>query len=208
MGHPLRRLDPQSTYHVVARGNNGGWIVRDSIDRAAFRERLHRVADRFHWEIFAWCLMTTHVHFVFRAPVDGISAGMQALNSRHAQCVNRRHGRTGHLFQNRFFSIEVSTDAHLISSIAYVNRNPVAAFVVEAANDWRDSSYRGTVGTEPAPRWLAVDEVLGVFGRSAASGRAAFAELVHSGRVPVSDTIEVVRRFETRGLVVPVATTG
>jgi putative transposase len=200
MGHPLRQLDPQSIYHVVSRGNNGGWIVRDSIDRAAFRARLGRVADRFHWEIFAWCLMTTHVHFVFRAPPGRISLGMQALNSRHAQGINRRHGRTGHLFQNRFFSVEVATDAHLISSIAYVNRNPVAAFVVEAADDWRDSSYRGTMGTEPAPRWLAVDEILALFGRSPATGRSALAELVDSGRVPVSDTIAAVRRFETRGL--------
>jgi putative transposase len=201
MGHPLRCLQPESVYHVVSRGNNGGWIVRDAIDRAAFRERLDRIAVRFSWEILAWCLMRTHVHFVFRAPGGAISNGMQALIGRHAQCVNRRHGRSGHHFQNRFFSVEVATDAHLISSIAYVNRNPVAAFVVEAADDWRDSSYRATMGIVPAPRWLALEEALGVFGRTPATARSALADLVHSGRVPVSDTIEAVRRFEVCGFV-------
>jgi putative transposase len=200
MGHPLRRLDPEAIYHVISRGNNGGWIVRDAVDRAAFRSRLERVAKKHDWEGFAWCLMTTHAHLVLRAPEECISLGMQALNSRHAQCVNRRHGRTGHLFQNRFFSVEVATDAHLVSSIAYVNRNPLAAYAVEAAEDWRDSSYRAMLGLEPAPSWLAVDEILELFGRTTVSARAQLASLVSSGRVPVSDTLEEVRRFELYGL--------
>jgi putative transposase len=194
-------------YHVISRGNNGGWIVKDAIDRAAYRSRLDQVATRFEWEVFAWCLMTTHVHFVLRGPEGSISLGMQVLHSRHAQCANRRHGRTGHLFQNRFFSVHVATDAHFISSTAYVNRNPVAAFAVEAADDWRDSSYRATMGLTPAPRWLAVDEVLGLFGRTSSSARVEFAALVSSGRVPVSDTIEVVQRFERYGLLSEAAAT-
>jgi putative transposase len=199
VAHPLRQLDPEAIYHVVSRGNNRGWIVRDAIDRAAFRSRLDRVARKYRWEAFAWCLMTTHAHFVLRAPQDCISLGMQALNSRHAQCVNRRHGRLGHLFQNRFFSVEVATDAHLISSIAYVNRNPFAAHVVEAPEDWRYSSYRAMLGLEAAPPWLAVDEILRLFGRTTATACTELASLVSSGRVPVSDTLEAVRRFEVDG---------
>jgi hypothetical protein len=125
---------------------------------------------------------------------------MQLLIGGHARTINRRHGRVGHLFQNRFFSVEVATDAHFVSSIAYVNRNPVAAFAVEAAEDWRDSSYRATMGMEAARPWLAVEEVLEVFGRTRASARLELADLVQSGRVPVSVTIEAVRRFETAGL--------
>ena len=151
--------------------------------------------------------MTTHFHFVLRAPEGCISDGMQVLNTRHARAINRRHGRTGHLFQNRFFSVEIATDAHFVASTAYVNRNPLAAFAVEAAEDWRDSSYRATMGLAAGAGWLAVDEVLGVFGRSPASARAALAELVSSGRVPVSDTLELVRRYETRGILPELAAT-
>jgi putative transposase len=199
VGRPLRVLDPDATYHVVSRGNNGEPIVWDALDRRMFRMRLDRIASTFQLEFMAWCLMTTHVHFVVRSPDLQLSAAMQELLGGHARMMNRRHGRTGHLFQNRFFSVEVATDAHLISSIAYVNRNPFAAFLVEDPADWRDSSYRATMGLEPAPRWLELEFVLGVFGRTANSARRELAGLVRSGRVPVSDTVEAVRQFETRG---------
>ena len=201
VGHPLRELDPDAIYHVVSRGNNGQVVVWDAVDRHSFRMRLDRVASVYELDVMAWCLMTTHVHFVLRSPDLRLSTAMQELLGGHARAMNRRHGRTGHLFQNRFFSVEVASDAHFISSVAYVNRNPFAACAVEAPEDWRDSSYRATMGFEPAPRWLDVDFVLGAFGRNAASARRALAELVRSGRVPVSDTIEAARRFETRGIV-------
>lgn len=200
VARPLRALDPDAIYHVVSRGNNGEPIVWDALDRRMFRMRLDRIASTFELEFMAWCLMTTHVHFVVRSPDMRLSAAMQELLGGHARTMNRRHGRTGHLFQNRFFSIEVATDAHLVSSIAYVNRNPFAAFIVEDPADWRDSSYRATMGFERAPRWLEVEFVLGVFGRTAVSVRRELADLVRSGRVPVSDTIEAVRLFEARGI--------
>lgn len=203
MSRPPRLIFPQAIYHVVSRGNNGGAIVFDAIDRHSFRLRLDRLATDFELELFAWCLMRNHVHFVVRSPTKSLSAAMQELLGGHARTINRRHGRTGHLFQNRFFGIEVATDAHLIASVAYVNRNPVAAYAVEDAADWRDSSYRATIGLDDAPAWLNSDFVPRLLGRTPEKGRLALARLVRSGRVPVSDTIEVVRRFESRGVLPP-----
>jgi REP-associated tyrosine transposase len=200
MASPIRRIASGSIHHVISRGNNGGWIVRDAVDRSLFRLRLGDAARAFGWELVAWCLMTTHVHLVGRAPEGGISSGMQVLLSRHANAINRRYGRTGHLFQNRFYSVEVASDAHLISSIAYVNRNPVAAYAVEVAEDWRDSSYRATLGSEPAPGWLGVEEVLALFGPTPERARVNLADMVHNGRVPASEALEGVRAFESRGL--------
>ncbi|HET7567830.1 MAG TPA: transposase [Gaiellaceae bacterium] len=203
MGHPLRLIDPEARYHVVARGNNREPIVRDAIDRRIFRIRLAQIAEKHELEFNAWCLMTTHAHFVLRSRLANVSSAMQELLSGHARTINRRHGRTGHLFQNRFFSVELASDAHLISSIAYVNRNPYAAYAVEDPADWRDSSYRATMGLEPAPAWLDVGFVLGLFSDRLAAARAELETIVRSGRVPVSDTLDLVKRFEERGLVVP-----
>lgn len=210
VGHPLRQIDPQALYHVVARGNNREAIVRDALDRKTFRIRLDEIAAKYELELSAWCLMTTHTHFVLRARHANLSAAMQELLTGHARTINRRHGRRGHLFQNRFFSVELGSDAHLISSIAYVNRNPYAAFAVEDPGDWRESSYRATMGLESAPPWLAVDFVLGLFSRRPAAARREFGAMVRSGRVPVSDTLDVVRRFEERGIpdALALATTG
>lgn len=198
MAAPLRHLHPDGVYHVVSCGNNRGWIVRDAIDRAAFRMRLNETAIDYGWQVFAWCLMTTHEHVVLRAPEGCISRGMQELNSRHAVATNRRHGRRGHLYENRFFSVEVATDAHFISATAYVNRNPLAAYAVERAEDWRDSSYRATMGLDPAPDWLDVGFVLGMFGRTRERAREELADRVSSGRLPASEVLEEVRRYESR----------
>ena len=188
MGRELRILDPDGIYHVTSRGNNRGLITFDRTDCAGLREELGAAATKYRWEVFAWCLMPNHHHVVLRAPEGAISSGYQEINGIHARRTNRRHGRVGHLFQNRFYCGEIASDAHLISAILYVVRNPVTAGLCEHAGQWPDSSYRPTVGLEPAPRWLVVDQVLRLFGSAPESSRTEFARLVQSGQLLVSDT--------------------
>jgi hypothetical protein len=132
--------------------------------------------------------MPNHHHVVLRAPHDGLSAGFRLLNGNYSRRTNRRHDRVDHLFKNRFGWRQLSSDSHLIGAIAYVVRNPVAAGLCSHAGEWRHSSYRATVGREPAPRWLVVDRVLRLFGSTPQEARAAFDVLVHQGRLVVSDT--------------------
>jgi putative transposase len=188
VGRELRILDPDAIYHVTSRGNNRGLITFDATDRAGLRGQLAAAATKHRWEVFAWCLMPNHYHVVLRAPEGAASSGFQELNGDHARRTNRRHGRVGHLFQNRFYSGELASEAHLISAILYVVRNPVTAGLCEHAGLWPDSSYRAAVGLERAPRWLVVDQVLKLFGTTRESGRLEFARLVDSGQLLVSDT--------------------
>ena len=188
MGREVRILDPDGIYHVTSRGNNRGLITFDRIDRAGFRGELAAAATKHKWEVFAWCLMPNHYHVVMRAPEGAASSGFQELNGNHARRTNRRHGRVGHLFQNRFYCGELASDAHLISAIVYVVRNPVAAGLCAHAGLWPESSYRATVGLERAPRWLVVDQVLRLFGSTPESARSEFARIVDSGQLLVSDT--------------------
>jgi putative transposase len=126
-------------------------------------------------------------HVTSRGNNRGLIA-FDGLNGNHARRMNRRHGRVGHLFQNRFYCGELASDAHLISAILYVVRNPVTAGLCEHAGLWPDSSHRATVGLERAPQWLVVDQVLQPFGSTPESGRSEFARLVGSGQLLVSDT--------------------
>jgi REP element-mobilizing transposase RayT len=198
----LRVFDPEWIYHVVAKGNNGESIVRDDLDRRMFVGRFSRVAIAYEWESFAWCLMGNHAHWLLRAPVGAISAGMQELLSGHARGINGRHGRVGHLFRNRFFARPLKDDSHVVASVAYVDRNPLKHGACQQLAIWRDSSYRAHMGLETAPPWLLVDETLGFFGADPAAARENLAGLVYSGHVRVSDTITEVQRFE-EGLPVP-----
>jgi putative transposase len=207
MARPPRLLDASRSHHLVAKGNNRGWIVRDAIDRNAFRFRLGEIAGSYAWEVLAWCLMTNHVHLVTRAPCGSISAGMQQLIGGHARYINQRHGRSGHVFRNRFFATTIENDSHQLASIAYVNRNPVRHLACDDAADWRDSSFRATAGLESAPSWLLVDEVLSLFGVNRIDAQRRFVWHVSSGHVPVSDTLAEVQRFEDV-LVAGAATSG
>jgi REP-associated tyrosine transposase len=125
--------------------------------------------------------MTNHFHLVLRANEGNLSPGMQILNRGHAQFVNKRYGRGGHLFRNRFGAEAIETDEHLREACRYVVLNPVRAGIVADPVDWRWSSYRATVGLERAPAFLAVRELLGLFGSEVAAARDAYRRFVADG---------------------------
>ena len=190
MGRSKRNEDPAVIYHAGSRGNNRGRIVWDDDDYSSLTYELDRAATKYDWEVFAWCAMPNHHHVVVRARQGGLSAGFQQINGIHARRMHARYGRVGHLFQNRFFSRVVATPAYLVGSVLYVVRNPVEAGLCSTAGAWPYSSYRATVGTARAPRWLAVDRVLDLFGAERKEARAQFARSVHLGHLSVSDTGE------------------
>ena len=89
-----------------------------------------------------FCLMPNHYHLLVATERWRLSAGVQSLNGVYAQAFNRRHGRWGHLFGERFASWVVEDDAHLVNTIEYVLQNPVRARLVERAADWPWTAVR------------------------------------------------------------------
>jgi hypothetical protein len=83
----------------------------------------------------------------------------------------------------------MESPAQLVGSIDYVLRNPVEADLCEYAHQWPYSSYRATLGLDPAPAWLAVDEALALSGPDMASARRAIESRVHRSPIPVSDAV-------------------
>lgn len=99
-------------------------------------------AKEHQWRIHAYCLMNNHYHLVLRLGSGGLSRGMRALNCGYAQAFNAREGRRDHLFGRRFWSLELHGVDDLLTTSAYVDRNPSRSFDV-APQDWPWSSYRG-----------------------------------------------------------------
>src|SRR5262249_43813541 len=120
-------------------------IFVDDVDRVMFLRLLARFEDRFRWTRLAYCLMGNHYHLLMRTPNAGLAAGMQRLNGCYAQWFNRRHARTGHLFQGRYGSELVRTDAHLLATARYIEMNPVAAGLCAAPEEWRWSQSAGAL---------------------------------------------------------------
>ena len=160
MTRPVRIAFQGALYHVTSRGDRREAIYEDDADRMKFLETLETVIREFNWVCHAYCLMTNHYHLVIETPDGNLSKGMRQLNGVYTQGSNRRHGRSGHLFQGRYKAILVDEDSYLLELTRYVVLNPVRAGMVELPGDRRWSSYLDMLGARSAPHWLAIDGLL------------------------------------------------
>jgi putative transposase len=155
---PLRQQVEGGIYHLVTRGVRKLPIFTDDRDRERFLWLLDVTAERYGWQIHAYCLMTNHFHLLVTTPKPNVSAGMQYLNGRYCQWFNWRHGYEGHVVERRFFSSIVKSDRQLLAVARYIVLNPVRAQLCGFAADWPWSSYRSTVaevgGVPRLSRWV------------------------------------------------------
>jgi REP element-mobilizing transposase RayT len=161
------RLDvPGALHHIMVRGIDKTDIFRDDEDKARFLERLSQNVEEGKCSVYAWVLMSNHVHILFQSGKDGISTTMRKLLTWYAQYFNRKHRRTGHLFENRYKSILCDEDNYLIALIRYIHLNPVRANIVTTLAEldrypW--SGHRTLIG-KAKHTWMDVAHVLSTFG--------------------------------------------
>jgi REP element-mobilizing transposase RayT len=181
MTRPLRIEYAGAVYHITSRGNEKKAVFRDDQDRINFLNVLQHVNKRYHWICHAYCLMDNHYHLLIETPDGNLSLGMRQLNGVYTQLFNKRHQRTGHLFQGRYKSILIQKDSHLLEVCRYVVLNPVRARVVERPEAWKWSSYRATAGHETPAPCLTVDWVLGQLGRKRTTAEQEYRQFVAWG---------------------------
>ena len=117
-------------------------IVRDDRDRQEWDKLFDRVVVRCGWRLFSWALMDNHLHLLVRTTETNLSAGMHDWNSGYATWFNRRHRRSGSLFQGRFKAILVENESYGWMLSRYIHLNPVRAKIVRKAENYRWSSAR------------------------------------------------------------------
>ncbi|HET7319409.1 MAG TPA: transposase [Nitrospirota bacterium] len=174
----------------MVRGIDKSNIFRDNEDKAHFLERLGKNVKEGQCSVYAWVFMSNHVHILFRSGKDGISTVMRKLLTGYAQYFNRKHGRSGHLFENRFKSILCDEDNYLLALIRYIHLNPVRANIVttiEQLDRYPWSGHRTLIGKTKLP-WMDTDHVLTEFGstrgRAASEYRRFMREGLGQGRIP------------------------
>jgi REP element-mobilizing transposase RayT len=136
MARPLRIEFPDAVYHVTSRGDRQEPIFVDDRDRAALLGVVARALARYDTQALAYCLMGNHYHFVLHTRRANLSLVMRHINGMYTQVFNRRHGKTGHLFQGRFNAILVDRDSYLLEVCRYVELNPVRARLVSTVENW------------------------------------------------------------------------
>ena len=193
MARPLRLEHPGAVWHITSRGNNRGDIYLGDEDHLMFLGILAEAVRRFRWIVHAYTLMTNHFHLVLETPEPTLSRGMQWMNGKYAQWFNRRHDRSGHVFQGRFKGFLVEKESYLLALIRYVALNPVRAGMVDRPESYCWSSYRATAGYETAPTWLTTDWALAPFGRDLATQQRGYREFIDEGagisRSPLEDAV-------------------
>lgn len=154
-----RKQCESNVYHVVTRGVGQQIIFEDDADRERFLALLgESFADR--GELLAWCLMDNHVHLLVRLELHELSGILRKLFASYALFFNRRHGRCGHLFQDRFSSEPVETDEYLLTAVRYIHQNPQKAGM-SSAQSYRWSSYGNYLGKRGMCSTALVLELLG-----------------------------------------------
>ena len=114
-------------YHVCARGAGGQLIFESDSDRWEFLELMRDCCREAGVTVVAWCLMGNHVHLVLADYEDRMSAAMHRLLLTYARRFNKRTGRSGQLFQNRFDRRSLDTDRQLMAAIRFAHAHPQEA---------------------------------------------------------------------------------
>lgn len=159
--------------HITQRGVNRAATFVDDEDRIAYREFLAEVMDAHGLPIHAYALMGNHVHLLI-TPRDGGGLGhaMRLLNQRYVGAFNRRHGRTGTLWEGRFRSCLVASDRYLLTVYRYIDLNPMRAAMVASAEEYRWSSARSNLGLVIDSILMPHESYLALHEDDAARGRA------------------------------------
>ncbi|WP_082439777.1 MULTISPECIES: transposase [unclassified Massilia] len=142
MPRPRRIVLPSAPLHIIQRGNNRVPCFVTPSDYLAYLNMLQECAFDCACALHAYVLMTNHVHLLL-SPDDesGASTMMQRLGRRYVHYFNRRHGRTGTLWEGRFRSSLIQDERYLMVCHRYIELNPVRARMVDTPSAYPWSSH-------------------------------------------------------------------
>jgi putative transposase len=179
-----RRLNiPGAIHHVITRGLNRQDIFLDDCDRNDFLGRLKKNLSLTGCRCYAWVLMSNHVHLLIRTSNRPLGDLMRKVLTGYAISFNRRHGRHGYLYQNRYKSILCQEDEYLLELVRYIHLNPVRAGVVKSLGKldrYRWSGHSVLVGCRRRT-WQDRDEILSHFGLKKREAVRQYREFIEDG---------------------------
>lgn len=127
MPRVARIVVPGLPHHITQRGNNRQDVFFTTDDRHLYLRILLEQSREYGLNVHGYCLMTNHIHLIATPRhEDSLARAVGRTHFHYTQSINRLHGRSGHLWQNRFYSCPLDED-HLLAAMRYVERNPVRA---------------------------------------------------------------------------------
>ena len=178
------RIDiPGILQHIIVRGIEKCDIFLNDDDRDSFVRRFAGLLEQTGTDCLAWALMTNHFHLLLRTNQTKLSLFMRRLLTGHAVTFNLRHGRVGHLFQNRYKSIVCEKEPYLLELVRYIHLNPLRAGLLKDLGELDAYPWSGhaVLMGNGAHAGQQTDEVLSRFGRKSTKARRAYREFIADG---------------------------
>lgn len=158
MARIARVVVPEVPHHITQRGNNRQDVFFTDDDRRLYLRLLAEKSEKFGLRILAYCLLTNHIHLVaIPTRPDSLAKAVGRTHFDYTQAINRRRERSGHLWQNRFFSCALDRES-VVAAIRYVERNPRRAKLVREPWRFPWSSAEAHVTGQDASGMLDMDE--------------------------------------------------
>mgnify|MGYP003804015325 FL=1 len=171
-----RRLKSETgIYHVVLRGINKQTIFEDEEDNEMFLVTVNQYRKQSGYLLLAYCLMGNHIHLLMKTGSEELGQIFRRIGASYVYWYNRKYERTGHLFQDRYKSEAVETDAYLFAVLRYVHQNPLKAGLVKNLEDYPYSSFAEYLGLNDE-NYVDKDFVLSLFHEDRAQAIVDFRE--------------------------------
>jgi len=147
MPRTARLVQENAIYHVTVRGNDKKDIFLSKDDYQYYLGILTLSKKRFKFKLYSYALINNHVHLLLQTTKhSSISKVMQSINNEYSRWFNSKYGRSGHLWQNRFYSKIIDTVEYLTYCIKYIELNPLKDGIVKKASEYKWSSYKTRQG--------------------------------------------------------------
>ncbi len=174
---------PGALYHVICRGNQRQIIFRADTDRRRYLKLLNQYGRRYQFQLYAYVLMTNHVHLLMQVAKYPLAKIMQGLQQSYTLYFNRKYKLVGHLFQGRYKGILCDRDSYLLELVRYLHLNPVRSEIVADPADYPWSSHRDYLnsGATKGTAVVQTDWVLEQFAPDMARARRKYKEFVSDG---------------------------
>lgn len=145
MPRGARSISKSGYYHVMVRGVGKQLLFLDDSDHLKYLKTLAAKTRDNNVTLIAWCLMDNHVHLLPQGKLPDIANTMKALGISYTAYFNKKTDQVGPLFQGRYKSFPIESDAYLLDAVRYIHDNPVKSGVgPRETYEW--SSYREYLG--------------------------------------------------------------
>ncbi len=140
-----RQKSESGIYHIMLRGINQQVIFEDEEDNQKFIETIKNYKAVSGYKVFAYCLMSNHVHILLKVEKEELDLIMKRIAGSYVYWYNWKYHRVGHLFQDRFKSEPVEDDIYFLTVLRYIHQNPIKSGIVKDIDDYQYSSYNDYV---------------------------------------------------------------